>query len=133
MFSLTKNKFENIVAFALKSCIEKVFIFRFFLEGAFFMFQSFLQAAVESKFECKYIKVGNRHLFSYLWSNTWGEGRKAETIFYAFLNNPRTCFSQSTFRSNYSRKYGHKQNYITNFITKHAKCKFQHAVIYYTN
>ena len=48
MFSRAKKrKFENIIASTLKSCIEKSFC-------------PFLQAKI-GKFECKYMKVENKH------------------------------------------------------------------------
>ena len=63
--------FENIVASALKSCIIP------FLQFFFFIFWSqkseknvFFRAKIWVEFECKYMKVGTRHLFSYLWFYT---------------------------------------------------------------
>ena len=71
-FGVKKNFwifFENTIASALKSCIEKRWKKRFFFLGRFFFSEKlfFFRAKIWVEFECKYREVGNRLLLAILW------------------------------------------------------------------
>ena len=123
-----QKKIENIIASALKSCIEKRYFFHVFV---FFY---------RLKFECIYMKVGNKHLFPYLWVYCtdvtvlhidhyklivkpfcYGQFSFFKTLFLCHVNRyKQNLFSQSELHTRKSKAYA-------------ANCSYSHYTYWLEN